>query len=133
MGRPGFGWAAAAWSSEVSSDVTKASAVALSGLTAAAGGMARLLTFRTTFSRISPLRATSLRFTLSSDNPAVRNLSLWQATQYFFRKLRCPAREELSCPSAIAPGASKIHRTPYSDNDRDLVVRIILPVLYSER
>src|ERR1700722_3028805 len=104
MGRPGLGWADAARSREVSSEATKACSFALGGLGMEGGGMAPARNWRTTFSRDSPLCATSLRFTFSSDNPAVCNLSLWHATQYCLRKAGSWAR-------AVAPGINTAQET----------------------
>ena len=46
------------------------------GLGMEGGGIAPLRNWRTTFSSVSPLCATSLRFTFSSDNPGSAYLSL---------------------------------------------------------
>jgi hypothetical protein len=69
--RPGFGWAAAASSSERSSHDTIASTLAWSGRRTPGGGIMPPRSLRTVFSQMSACSASFARSIVSKVNPAV--------------------------------------------------------------
>jgi hypothetical protein len=100
--RPGLGFRAAARSSDVLSQVVKASAEALSGRGMLGGGISPVLTLCNTFSQTSAPLATLSRSIFSSVICAVRSRSLWQTTQFLLRSSRCG--EDAAAVLAAGPG-----------------------------
>jgi hypothetical protein len=79
--RPGFGFAAAASSSDVSNHASKDPRSSIEGCSTLGGGMVLVRSFRTTFSQISALEPGLATSASSNIKPAVLSFALWQVTQ----------------------------------------------------
>ena len=81
--RPGFGFAAATSSRDVSNQATMAWRSSGEGDGTPTGGIVPVRSFRMTVSNTSDWALTLARSTVSSLKPAVSSCSLWQTTQYW--------------------------------------------------
>ena len=81
VARPGLGWALPSASSEVSSQLVKATSRSLGGRGAPRSGISPRLTRRRIFSQVSRLAVRLFGSSGTTDMPAVLSLSLWQPVQ----------------------------------------------------